>query len=289
MAQRFFRRDYFQHDIPDNHRIGNDMLMLDAENFWIEDDEPFIADATSAIFVNRGTVDVSVNMKDYHVSGPCMIIYLEGMVVRQGKIGPGTTMDVIMISKQLTDNILSESNMYGQLRSQIMHDPVFPLSGQSKVTIAFNYLLWNIMQMKGSPYRLDAAKHMTLTLFYGFALSHPERLRDKPLTRSGNITERFYELVKQSYKTERSVAFYADQLCITPKYLSQSVREATGKPALELIDDFVIAESKALLRSTDMTVDQISEAMGFHNQSLFGKYFKRVTGVSPREYRNACK
>lgn len=286
MRGRLHKRDHFGQHVDENHRIGNDMLLMDAESFWVVDDEPFIADATTAIFINHGTADVSVNMKDYHIKGPCMIIYMEGMVVRQGPIGHGTGMDVIVISKQLTDNILSESNMYGQLRSQIMRDPVFPLTGQSKVTIAFNYLLWNMVQMKDSPYRLEAAKHMTLTLFYGFALSHPDRIKEKPLSRSENITEKFYQLVKANYKTERTVAYYADRLCITAKYLSQSVREATGKPALELIDDFVIAESKALLRSTDLTVEQISDSMGFMNQSLFGKYFKRVTGMSPRSYRD---
>ena len=214
-----------------------------------------------------------------------MIIFFEGMVVRQGAIAPGTRMDVFMISKQLTDNILTESNMYGQLRAQIMRDPIFPLTGQQKVTVYFNQLLLKIIEMKDSPYRLEAATHMTLTLFYGFALNHPARLCPKVQNRSESITDRYFELVKQHYRSHRDVAYYADILCITSKYLSQSVREATGKPALQLIDEFVISESKALLRSTDNSIEQIAEAMGFHSQSLFGKYFKRVTGISPREYR----
>jgi len=289
MATHFHKRDYFGKEVSEEYRIGNDMLLLDADNFWVAEDEPFIADATTAFFFTKGSADVSINMTEYHIKAPCMVIYLEGMVVRQGKISEGARMDVIVISKQFTDNILSESNMYGQLRTQIMRDPVFPLYGQTKVTVAFNYLLWNVVRMKDSPFRLEAARHMTLTLFYGFALSHPARLTEKTMTRSENITSRFYSLVKDNYRTQRSVAFYADKMCITPKYLSQSVREATGKPALELIDDFVIAESKALLRSTDKTVEQISDLMGFMNQSLFGKYFKRVTGFSPRDYRNQYK
>ena len=285
LMRRILRRDYFQMDIPDNRRIGNDMLLLDARSYWVESDEPFIANATSAIFVTHGSVDVSINMKDYHVVGPSMIIFFEGMVVRQGAIAPGTRMDVFMISKQLTDNILTESNMYGQLRAQIMRDPIFPLPGQPKVTVYFNQLLLKIIEMKDSPYRLEAATHMTLTLFYGFALNHPARLCPKVQNRSESITDRYFELVKQHYRSHRDVAYYADLMCITSKYLSQSVREATGKPALQMIDDFVIAESKALLRSTDSSIEQIAESMGFHSQSLFGKYFKRVTGISPREYR----
>lgn len=286
MASRFHKRDYFSQSTDSGYRIGNELLLLDASHFWFEDEEPFIADATSAIFINHGSVDVSINMRDYHVKGPAMIIYMEGMVVRQGALAPNTRMDVIVISKHFMDNLLSDSNMYGTVRSQIMRDPVFPMPGQRRVTVAFNYLLVNLVRMSDSPFRLEAARHMALTLFYGFALSNSERFATKPLSRSENITERFYNLLKQYYKKERNVAFYADKLCITSKYLSLSVRETTGKPALQMIDDFVIAESKALLRSTDMTIDQISETMGFPNQSLFGKYFKRVTGFSPSAYRH---
>lgn len=286
--KRILRRDYFQMDIPENRRIGNDMLLLDAQNFWVNSPEPFIANATTAIFVTHGSADVSINMKDYHVTGPAMIIFFEGMVVRQGAIAPGTRMDVIMISKQLTDNILTESNMSTQLRAQIMRDPVFPLTGQQKVTVYFNHLLIKIVEMTDSPYRLEAATHMTLTLFYGFALNHPARLCQKMQNRSESITDRYFELVKLHYRSHRDVAYYADLLCITSKYLSQSVKEATGKPALQMIDDFVVAESKALLRSTDSSIEQIAESMGFHSQSLFGKYFKRVTGISPREYRKVA-
>ena len=283
--KRIHTRDFFQMDIPEERRVGNDLILLDADSFWKESDEPFIAAASSAIFVTKGTVEVSVNMKDYLVTAPSMIIYLEGMVVRQGALGPNTRMDAFMIGKQMTDNILSESNIYSQLRSQIMRDPVFPIFGQGKVTAYFKRLLLKIVEMKDSPYRIEAAKHMILTLFYGFALSHPDRLNPKVQNRSENITDRFFTLVKQNYKIHRDVAFYADNLCITPKYLSQSVREATGKPALQMIDDFVVAESKALLRSTDLSIEMIAETMGFHSQSLFGKYFKRVTGHSPRDYR----
>lgn len=289
MNKLYFKRDYFSLDIPEDRRIGNDMLLLDADDFWVADNEPYIANATTAFFFTSGTVDVSINMTDYHIQAPCMVIYLEGMIVKQGNISESARMDVIMLSKQLTDNILSESNMYGVLRSQIMQNPVFPLTGQSKTIIAFNYLLWNVVKMTDSPYRLETARHMTLTLFYGFALNHPMRSKEKVLSRSENITRRFFDLVKQNYRKERSVAFYADKLCITPKYLSQSVKETTGKPALEMIDDFVIAESKALLRSSMMTIEQISDTMGFMSQSLFGKYFKRVTGVSPRDYRSQNK
>ena len=103
--------------------------------------------------------------------------------------------------------------------------------------------------------------------------------------RKGEIYTQFVELVRQNYKQERTLNFYADQLCITPKYLSQVVMQVSGKGAVAFIEKHVITECKALLTSTTMTIQQIADAMNFPSQSVFGKYFKRVVGVSPKGYR----
>ena len=160
--KRIHTRDFFQMDIPEERRVGNDLILLDADSFWKESDEPFIAAASSAIFVTKGTVEVSVNMKDYLVTEARMIIKREGMVVRQGARGPNTRMDAFMIGKQMTDNNLTESNNNSKMSSQIMRDPVFPIFGQGKVTAYFKRLLLKIVEMKDSPYRIQAAKHMRL-------------------------------------------------------------------------------------------------------------------------------
>ena len=108
----------------------------------------------------------------------------------------------------------------------------------------------------------------------------------QPSTRQESILEQFLRLLRRHYRAERKVTFYADRLCLTPKYLSKAVRQASGKTVSAWIDQYVTTEAKALLRSTDMTVQQIALHLHFDTQALFGKYFKRVTGLSPREYRN---
>ena len=82
------------------------------------------------------------------------------------------------------------------------------------------------------------------------------------------------------------MAFYADKLFITPKYLSATLRSVTGKKAGQLIDDYVLLQAKMMLKSTNMTVQQISEELSFANQSFFARYFKHLTGISPTQYRN---
>ena len=101
------------------------------------------------------------------------------------------------------------------------------------------------------------------------------------------IFERFYESLVQSYQSERSVKFYADQLCLTPKHLSGVVKEVSGKTVGEWIDELVILEAKALLNSSSMNIQEIADRLNFANQSFFGKYFKHYTGMSPKEYRKS--
>jgi len=89
------------------------------------------------------------------------------------------------------------------------------------------------------------------------------------------------------YKEERSVSFYADKLCISSKYLSSLVKEVSDKNPVEWITQCVIFESKTLLKSTDMSIQQISDLLNFPNQSFFGKYFKRYCGMSPLQYKQS--
>ena len=92
-------------------------------------------------------------------------------------------------------------------------------------------------------------------------------------------------LVHLNYTQHRSLSFYAEQLYITPKYLTLLVKEATGRSATQWINDFVITEAKNLLRFSGKNVQQVAYALNFSNQSAFGKYFKHLTGISPTAYQ----
>ncbi len=81
------------------------------------------------------------------------------------------------------------------------------------------------------------------------------------------------------------MTFYAEQLFLTPKHLSRVIKEVSGRSAGEWIDEQVILEAKARLKNLSLTVQEISDQLGFPNQSFFGKYFKRHVGLSPSDYR----
>ncbi len=97
----------------------------------------------------------------------------------------------------------------------------------------------------------------------------------------------FLRLVRDNHRRERSLTFYADRMYISPKYLSFIIKQSTGRSAAEWIDHYVLQEAKNLLRFSGKNVQQIAYELNFANQSSFGKYFKRLTGMSPTRFQNS--
>ena len=86
-------------------------------------------------------------------------------------------------------------------------------------------------------------------------------------------------------KEQHVVSFYAEQLYITPQYLSLILKELTGRSANKWIDEALMQEAKILLKAPQATVQQVAVALHFSDQSTFGKFFKKHAGMSPMEYR----
>ena len=117
-----------------------------------------------------------------------------------------------------------------------------------------------------------------------YLTEHPEV--DSPIhNRAEEHFRQFTELLGEHYKHERSVGFYARQLCITPKYLTTLIKRISGKSVSEWIDNYVILEAKTLLKYSNMSVQEIAYYLNFPNQSFFGSYFKRNAGMSPSQYK----
>ena len=105
-------------------------------------------------------------------------------------------------------------------------------------------------------------------------------------TKSEQICKNFTQLVMQNYSHTRNVAWYAETLGITHTHLCTTVKQVTGNTCVEIISRMVIMDAKSQLKSTNFSVQNISDSLNFPNVSFFGKYFKRYVGMSPLTYRN---
>lgn len=104
-------------------------------------------------------------------------------------------------------------------------------------------------------------------------------------THREELTDGFFSLLHEHLPMHRETSFYADRLCITSKYLARVIQQVTGHTPSYWIADFTVREAKTLLKSTTLTVTQISERFNFPNSSFFARYFKRYAGMAPLEYR----
>ena len=121
-------------------------------------------------------------------------------------------------------------------------------------------------------------------IMYHYLAEHPEG-QNNSHNRAEEYFKQFTHLLGEHFREERSVGFYARQLCITPKYLTTLIKRISGQSVSEWIDNYVILEAKTLLKYSTMSIQEIAFYLNFPNQSFFGSYFKRNTGMSPSQYK----
>jgi AraC-like DNA-binding protein len=137
-------------------------------------------------------------------------------------------------------------------------------------------------------FRKDLIRTLLLAMFYDVGnIIYRGRNFDKIQIPSEKLFTRFLRLVQTNCKRERRVSWYAQQLSISPKYLSLVVKQISGRTALEWIENYVTMELRVALKNSTRSIKEIAEDMNFPNQSFLGKYFKEHVGMTPSEYRKS--
>ena len=276
---------------PADHRIGDDILLIDNSHTMraelSSDNEPFRIDMTMAIIYEQGSADLKINMRDYHIEAPAVLLVLNDQIYQSAGHSEDLRSKVILMSRSFSDGLFANSGEILPLKSSIMKNPVMKIENEENVFGQFFQLLQNIAASPRQEFKIESARHLTLSMFYGYShMKHEVNEVKSTNSRQEEIFTKFTELLERHHKKEREIAFYADKMCMTSKHLSQVIKDYTGKTALGLIEEYVISEAKSMLLSTTMSIQQISDELNFPSQSVFGKYFKRVAGISPSEYRN---
>jgi YesN/AraC family two-component response regulator len=212
---------------------------------------------------------------------------------------PGQVLQKVELSTDCQGRMVFMSPGYAQEVLTGMHDlssiflfsrlhPVFGMDREEARSILGFYLL---IRQKVSEtthrFRKDTVKALLQAFLYdaGNIFWKVFNNEDDKNTRNEEIFMQFIELVEKHFKTERRVTWYALQMHITPKYLSETIRKVSRQTPGEWIDSYVMLELRVLLRTSPLSIKEITEQMHFPNQSFLGKYFKQHAGVSPKEYR----
>ena len=189
----------------------------------------------------------------------------------------------VIMSKRFTDGLLGQYYGSSKLQSMIQEYPVMDLSLDKSSFDTYYKMLLNAVNSPVRQFRIQSAQHLTLSMLYYYAqrLETASRQKDKRQL----LFEKFLEDVKSYYRINRTLPFYAGKLGVSVTYLTELVKEKHGMTAADYIDKHTVTECMALLNSTQLSINQISRSMNFPSPSVFGKFFKRMTGISPTEYR----
>ena len=163
---------------------------------------------------------------------------------------------------------------------------LLPLTTTEQVQIEnFITVMWDVLQEP--VFRKEVIQHLLAGLLYNieYIAKNKGQSESSPLTHQNDIFQRFISLVNTYSKTERNVSFYADKLCLTPRYLNTVIRQASQQTVMDWINQSIILEAKVLLKHSNRLVYQISDELNFPNPSFFSKFFKRITGMTPQEYQ----
>lgn len=166
--------------------------------------------------------------------------------------------------------------------------PVIKLAQEETETFqSYFYLLKTKAADKQNKFRRKLVSTLILAMFYDLSNVVQRMLNTDSMrqTRAEIIFTKFIKLLEGKFKQERRVGWYAEQLCITPKYLSETIKNVSRRTPNEWIDNYVTIEMRIQLRNSTKSIKEIAEEMNFANQSFLGKYFKEHVGISPSEYR----
>lgn len=270
--------------------IDNDIALFDSESVISLYSGPSKLEVLTIGLCLEGEGTFNINLQDFQLSSGGMVIALPSQIIEHRQFSPDFKGIFFAVSKSLLETLPKVGNLLA-LFFYLKDYPCFSLTPNEQRTVQeYHTFIRKRLRSKGDLYR----REVVLGLMQGFFFelcnifnNHAPAVTAsvKSKSRKEYIFERFYETLVESYQSERSVKFYADQLCLTPKHLSGVVKEVSGKTVGEWIDEFVILEAKALLNSSSMNIQEIADRLSFANQSFFGKYFKHCTGMSPKEYR----
>jgi len=217
---------------------------------------------------------------------------------------PGANVEIINMSQDFDGCLMATSEKFGkevvfqsipQMINLILYitEKMIIHLEDSKYNFLINYFnfLWTFLEQKETIFMKEAIRHLiTAISFWFYSLLHidvNENFIGK--TRQDEIVEHFLMNASLHFRENRRVNYYAGLQCITSKHLSLVTRQITGKTASQWINTMVILESQSQLKHSTKTVQQIAMDLNFTNQSFFGKFFKRITGMNPTEYRNSKK
>jgi AraC family transcriptional activator of pobA len=267
-------------------RCGNDFLLIHNPSAVTEDRHPFRPSLTINVFCTAGEASGTVNLKEFHLKKDCLLVIMSGQITETSYVSKDFKATYIIMSDAFFDGMnIGDGYIFYKA---ILEKPCLNFNKQASEAIMY-YIQFcrNLLSYDGTPNQLEVLQLLTKVLYRAMGWSiHGTAIGEEVDSHRSAIAKEYLELVEANYTRHHDVAWYADKMNISPKYLTTVVKSESGKSAIKWIESHIIIDAKTRLATSRNQIQEISDSLGFPSHTIFGRYFKRKTGLSPTEYRS---
>ena len=240
------------------------------------------------VMVTEGRLSLDLNGINYQLDKNSSLFVDRKMVVDNVKHTERFNCLICAMSTDVGFGFFNKSLL--QSIMHIMANPVIKL-GQDEVDLMLKY--YDLLVFKMDHSEMNFGRETVRDIIRCFAYDLLSNINkhmnqdggDDMLRQGDRVYRKFMLLLAENSNMNRSVKSYADELCVSPKYLTSVCRKHSDYTASELIATSVISRIKQLLLYSDLSIKEVAAEMGFDNLSFFGKYVKKHLGLSPNNYR----
>ena len=271
------------------------LLMIDNDYFRLVEYRPdrnvlpeyFRIDYYAIVIILEGEMQCSINLHHLQAKAPCIISLFPDFVLHVDTVSDNCKALILAHNAKFADDL--QMNDYSYRAKQAAR--AYPCNGLTEEQLQMNIQYFRLLQevvrqQNDNPNVRDCVLKLTSSLFHYLQGSFSALYeRQATCSRAEQLTADFFGLVEQNCFQHKNIAWYAEQLCITPKYLANVIKKTTGRPVGAWLDEHILLQAKTLLTTTRLTVQQIADRLGFKNQSHFGTFFRRHEGVGPALFR----
>lgn len=241
------------------------------------------------IYSLKGTAKISVHEDVHWVQPKELIILLPGQFVSFSEPSEDFLTVTMSVSSSLFSDSLSGVPRFSPHFFFYMRSHYWYPQTEQDISRIYNYLSMIKDKVTSKDvYRRELIIHLLRYLYLELFNAYQKEstlMTTRKDTRKEELANKFFGLIMKHFKENKDVAFYADKLCITSKYLTMVIKETSGKSAKDWIVEYIILEIKALLKNTSLNIQEIAIKTNFANQSSLGRFFRKHTGMSLSQYR----
>lgn len=270
--------------------IANDIIISDSLDKLPLPDGPRRMTFIVVAMCTNGTVSMSIDTNNVQIQKGDLVIISERHVIDNYQASPDAEGQLMIMSTRFFYDVVHDVSDLSSLFILSKRQPLLSLdSRESEIFAEYYTLLKRKVADTDNTYRRSIVGSIVHTMFYELCdvVAKRQQAANCHNTRSSMVFTKFISLLEINHKRERRVGWYATQMCITPKHLSETVKAVSMRTPNEWIDSYVTLAARLLLKNTTKSIKEIATELNFPNQSFLGKYFKEHVGMSPSQYRNS--